>query len=241
MFNLDNIVFLAVLYCLAYGLGVLISKFWVWLRVIIIILVLKTYLFDVSFEEINIRVFLVVIVPLCIFVYPSIQKTFAPNFKQGANPFSWVFEKINEKRYLMERKKRQEKERETLEQAERILRMQAEEAERQRQFEREKAEREQRERTERETRDRAEREARERTNNSQQNQQSQQRESKKADESKDPYEVLGISRNASFEEIRKAYRKLANQYHPDKVNHLANEKMKEINAAWDKIKSEKEK
>lgn len=40
---------------------------------------------------------------------------------------------------------------------------------------------------------------------------------------KDPYAVLGISPGASRQEIHEAYRKLAHQYHPDKVSHLGQE------------------
>lgn len=56
---------------------------------------------------------------------------------------------------------------------------------------------------------------------------------------KDPYTVLDITRNASPEEIKQAYRKLANKYHPDKVQHLGEEfgrlaekRFKEIEAAY---------
>ena len=55
-----------------------------------------------------------------------------------------------------------------------------------------------------------------------------------------PYKILGVSPNASDEEVKKAYRELARKYHPDKYRDsdladLANEKMKEINAAYEEI------
>ena len=48
---------------------------------------------------------------------------------------------------------------------------------------------------------------------------------------KDYYNILGVSRNASKEEIKRAYRRLAHQYHPDK-NSGDDAKFKEINEAY---------
>src|SRR5262245_44897334 len=52
---------------------------------------------------------------------------------------------------------------------------------------------------------------------------------------RDPYEVLGVSRSASADDITKAYRKLARQYHPDRnpVDKEAEAKFKEIQNAYD--------
>ncbi|NTV13409.1 MAG: DnaJ domain-containing protein [Desulfobulbaceae bacterium] len=57
------------------------------------------------------------------------------------------------------------------------------------------------------------------------------------------YQVLGLSGDATFAEIKSAYRKLSMEYHPDKVAHLgeefhkvAEEKMKEINGAYQYLK-----
>jgi len=60
------------------------------------------------------------------------------------------------------------------------------------------------------------------------------------------YKILEISPDASDEEVKKAFRKMAVKYHPDKVSHLgedykkaAEEKILKVNEAYDKIKKER--
>jgi len=63
---------------------------------------------------------------------------------------------------------------------------------------------------------------------------------------RDPYAVLGLERSASPSEIKRAYRKLISQHHPDKLGDVpdelkrrAEERAREINTAYEKIRAER--
>jgi DnaJ like chaperone protein len=60
------------------------------------------------------------------------------------------------------------------------------------------------------------------------------------------YKILELEPGATDEEVKKAYRRMAMKYHPDKVSHLgdefrknADEKFRKVNEAYEKIKKER--
>lgn len=62
----------------------------------------------------------------------------------------------------------------------------------------------------------------------------------------DPYAVLGVARDADERTIKRAYRKLISEYHPDRLGNMpedlrrrAEDRASEINAAWERIQSER--
>lgn len=61
------------------------------------------------------------------------------------------------------------------------------------------------------------------------------------------YRILEVDPSASDQEVKKAYRQMANKYHPDKVSHLgedfqkaANQKFQKVNEAYEKIRKERD-
>jgi DnaJ-domain-containing protein 1 len=223
------------MYIIGFGL----SKIWFPIRYLIL-LVFVCGLIEKIGIGFNLPYFLTLWISLFFLFLPSLAKSFTRS-NISINPINIIraiIERIDQIHYQKQREQQQLHEKETLEQAERIIRMQAEEAERQRQFEREKAEREARERSQYHRQQENSQQDHEKTENT--------RRGKK--ESKDPYEVLGVSPDMSLTEIRKAYLRLMNQYAPDHVSHLseefqkmAHEKCVAFNLAWEKIRKDNSK
>lgn len=251
-----DIVFFLVFYTLLYGTGLFIS--WLWLPFRLLgLLFMAVGIWSVTGGGVfwNLGRPMGVILPIVIVSYPTLAKTLS--FRFGIfNPFRFIWERIEEKRQMRlrtvrikEEKERSEREREMAEREmaermERISRMRAEEAERRRRYAREKAERARKNREqEGDRRDHGD---------SQGNQGGGRRERPGAGggggrrQERDPYEVLGVTRDMSAADIRKAYLKKMTEYAPDYVSHLseefqkmAHEKCVEFNLAWEKIKKEK--
>ena len=63
---------------------------------------------------------------------------------------------------------------------------------------------------------------------------------------RDFYEVLGVSKSSSSDEIKKAYREMAKKYHPDKLQHMdeayqkgAQEKFTKVQEAYEQLQKER--
>lgn len=128
----NDILPLAVIYIIAFALGLVISKFWLWFRIIAFIFLFQVYFRRFDFPVLSLPFVLVLAVPAGLLLYPSLIRMFVSDFG-WRHPFDQLAGQIRGGgRRPADRKEREE--------AERILRMQAELAERQRRFEREKAE-----------------------------------------------------------------------------------------------------
>lgn len=202
------IVYLCVLYAY-YLLGVLISKCWLVLRAIFLLLFIGAVVGE--WERIgyyyDYGVFFNFIVPFIIVVYPSFIKTFQ-NVRIGFNPLDIISSLADwnrRQKYQAERRKREREK----------TRPRQEEGKKGQQNERQGA----------------------KTDDNEKKEQAK-------SELERAYEVLGVTKDMSFEEMRSAYLDLIRMYAPDRVSHLAPEfqqmahqKSVEINRAWERVKA----
>ena len=230
----EEIIFLVVWYAIALAFGKLTAILWWWLRLPLMIAFPISAWNSLETPELNYSVILVIIIPIIIFEYPSIKKML--NIQGFPNPFSFISEMISQKRYMHYRLKEMEFEKERYARAENITRMQTEEAERQRQYERE------RERANRQERKTYDRQDEPREEKSTKNEKSDERFNDRDLTLEKAYNILGVTKDMSKQEIRKAYLKLMSENAPDKVSHmskafqdLAHERCIQFNLAWEKI------
>jgi len=222
MFNSISQILLYILYLYVFylvGLGV--SKLWLLIRILFFVLFFG-YIGQIweNVDYFDAGSFFGFIVPILCLVWPSIASTFNL-YSLSVNPFGF-FSWVSDLFYMM-KSRRREREAEN----------------KKRDWKREQEIR----RKATDKTERAKRQADEQAHKEKADRERLRREEESRRQEDDPYEVLGVTRDMSKAEIRKAYFDLMQKYAPDKVAHLseefqkmAHEKSVKFNWAWETLK-----